>query len=438
MTYPEQVREILWKEISTISQSASNYAVNPESDFTRNRKLNLETLMRFLISMQSGTTAHELLKFFDYSTDTITNSGFVQQREKLLPKAFQQLLYQFNSNFTFSAHSNKYRLLAVDGTEFNIARNTDDPETYHPPTGRALNGFNSVYVTALFDLLNKTYLDCVIQPGKSKNEFRAICDLAQRYQSGDTPVFIGDRGTPSYNFFANAAKNNIFYLIRTKDINAKRLLGLSQLPKFIDSNIDLIITRSNSKKKRLHPHLEHQYRFIDKNVAFDFIEHGSRYEYHLSLRVVRLEVNDGVFVSLVTNLPADSVQASVLKEWYSLRWGIETSFRELKHTIGALNFISKKAEFIKQEIWARLTLFNFCALITAHVAIDKVDSKHVYQICCATAFKICIQFINRKERDPPIDVMALIGRYTLPIRPHRRFERHHRFQLPSRFCYRHA
>jgi len=80
MTSPEQVREILWKEISTISQSASSYAVNPQSDFTRNRKLNLETLMRFLISIQSGTTAHELLKFFDYSPDTITNSGFIQQR----------------------------------------------------------------------------------------------------------------------------------------------------------------------------------------------------------------------------------------------------------------------------------------------------------------------------------------------------------------------
>jgi len=98
---PEQVRDILWKEISTISQSASIYAVNPQSDFTRNRKLNLETLMRFLISIQSGTTAHELLKFFDYSTDTITNSGFIQQREKLLPEAFQQLLYQFNMLFSY-------------------------------------------------------------------------------------------------------------------------------------------------------------------------------------------------------------------------------------------------------------------------------------------------------------------------------------------------
>jgi hypothetical protein len=46
-----------------------------------------------------------------------------------------------------------------------------------------------------------------------------------------------------------------------------------------------------------------------------------------------------------------------IKEIYALRWGIETSFRELKYAIGLSNFHAKKVAYIKQEIFARLTLF---------------------------------------------------------------------------------
>ena len=47
-----------------------------------------------------------------------------------------------------------------------------------------------------------------------------------------------------------------------------------------------------------------------------------------------------------------------IKELYALRWGIETSFRELKYAVGLTSFHSKKHEYIIQEIWARLLLYN--------------------------------------------------------------------------------
>ncbi|WP_306756916.1 transposase [Agathobacter rectalis] len=52
---------------------------------------------------------------------------------------------------------------------------------------------------------------------------------------------------------------------------------------------------------------------------------------------------------------------------YHLRWGIETSFRELKYAIGLTSFHARKPDFIKQEIYARLLLYNYCELITTHV-----------------------------------------------------------------------
>ena len=45
-------------------------------------------------------------------------------------------------------------------------------------------------------------------------------------------------------------------------------------------------------------------------------------------------------------------------------WGIEISFRYLKHANGLLYFHSKKTEFLKQEIYANLTLYNFGILLT--------------------------------------------------------------------------
>lgn len=50
-----------------------------------------------------------------------------------------------------------------------------------------------------------------------------------------------------------------------------------------------------------------------------------------------------------------------------MRWGIETSFRELKYAIGLTGFHARKPDFIKQEIYARLLLYNYCELITTHV-----------------------------------------------------------------------
>ena len=104
MAFPDKVKSLLWSGIRDMSKNTHLFVKNPDADFTRIRKLDFEHLMRFIISMQSGTTGHELLKYFNYRTDTISNSGFLQQRSKLLPEAFRHLLYLFNSHFQFERY----------------------------------------------------------------------------------------------------------------------------------------------------------------------------------------------------------------------------------------------------------------------------------------------------------------------------------------------
>ena len=75
------------------------------------------------------------------------------------------------------------------------------------------------------------------------------------------------------------------------------------------------------------------------------------------------------FVEVNTNLDRDSFPPAKLKKMYHQRWGIETAFRDLKHTIGLEHFHSKRAEFIAQEVFARLILYNLCELVASHAAI---------------------------------------------------------------------
>lgn len=45
---------------------------------------------------------------------------------------------------------------------------------------------------------------------------------------------------------------------------------------------------------------------------------------------------------IMTNLSQEEFSASEIKKIYGMRWGIETSFRDLKHTIGLNYYHSKK------------------------------------------------------------------------------------------------
>lgn len=106
------------------------FAINPEADFSRNRKINFINLLRLSIYMESGNANHELIKYFDYDTNVPSCSAFYQQRNKLLPVAYSHLLKAFNSHFPLTRYKDKYYLVACDGCEFNITRNPDDPASF--------------------------------------------------------------------------------------------------------------------------------------------------------------------------------------------------------------------------------------------------------------------------------------------------------------------
>lgn len=438
MNFAYQVKNTLLQDIADMAKVSWFFSRHPETDFSRKRKIDFQSLLHFSICMEAGTLRHELLKYFSYDPSTLSNSAFYQQRKKLLPETFPFLFHQFNSHFPVTLYKGKYRLLACDGSAFTFTRNPQDPESYFPPDGKSTNGYNQVHLVALFDLLSRRFTDCTVQPIRKKNEFLALTQMIDRCNPPDAvPIFIADRGFHSFNVFAHAIEHKAYFLIRAKDVNMRRLLG-QDIPEenCFDLWINRILTRSQSKKKRKHPELEEQYRFICRDVAFDYIDHGLGDEYPISLRVLRFKISNDTYENIITNLPASSFSASEIKSLYELRWGIETSFRELKHVIGAINFHSKKREYIEMEIWARLLLYNFCSIITSHVVIQQKKRKYIYQVNYTVAYDACHYLLRLHHGEKPPDIESLIGQNILPIRPGRKYARQHRFRVPVSFTYR--
>ncbi len=243
------------------------YVVNPERDFSRERKLPFEKVLAMLVSMGGGSLRNELIDYFHCSADMASAPAFVQRRAQLLPEALEYLFHRF-TEVTAKEHLYKgYHLLAADGSELQIFADPNDTDSYYPGTNGQKH-YSLLHIHAVYDLLSRTYHDILIQKGQKMNENAALVQMTDR----------------------------------------------SSIP-----NAILIANRN----------------------------------YDLNIRFVRFRISEDAYETIITNLPANEFPVSEIKHLYNLRWGIETSFRELKYTIGLKQPVSKKAEYISQEIFAR-------------------------------------------------------------------------------------
>lgn len=79
------------------------------------------------------------------------------------------------------------------------------------------------------------------------------------------------------------------------------------------------------------------------NCTFDFLPSKNKKSeptviYKLPVQIVRFKISDDSYEVIATNLSEDLFFSDDLKMLYSMRWGIETSFRDLKYTVGLRYF----------------------------------------------------------------------------------------------------
>lgn len=438
-----KIKKAFSDAVTYVTSNISQYAVNPDKDFTRIRKLGPDKLLSFLVSCGSSSTRIELLDFWGLDSDSPSASALNQQRAKLKPEALEEVFHRFNSSPLFGENSSNYRFLAADGSTFTFfSKPSFSPSEYFVSEGHSAKGFYSMHLNAFYDLQRHTYSDALIQAVHQKDEFRAFCDMVDRHQllSGTNDVFIGDRGYCSYNNMAHVLEKGQYFLFRTKDIHSKGLVGNFDFPDTDSFDIRVNVTLVRSHKKKIPIKNGFYRRYVDAKASFDYIAYGSLDTYDLSFRIVRFPISEDSYECIVTNLPSTEFSSEQIKLLYYSRWNIEGSFRKLKYTIGLSNFHAYKPEYIKQEIWAKLIAYNITETLINNTVLTHGNTKHEYKVNFSVAAHICRVFLRLTTEKDSIDVMPLLKKELIPIRNDRQYPRLQtaHFRKPRYFIYRAA
>ena len=177
-------------------------------------------------------------------------------------------------------------------------------------------------------------------------------------------IVTADRGYESYDLLFHCELKNLNYVFRVKAPRLKVCFPITLL--------NFLTTLKNSmlrwkryftdKATNVMKDQSNVYRYINpsKNTPhfYELLNEMGDIFTSCSFVVVKIKTAENTYEYLITNLP-HSFTMEDIKECYHWRWGIEISFRYLKHANGLLYFHSKKPEFLKQEIYANLTLYNF-------------------------------------------------------------------------------
>ena len=300
--------------------------------------------------------------------------AFIQQRSKIKPEAFEELFRSFNRANQQIQLFHGYRLLAIDGSLLHTPTNKMDTDSLHYNRTSCFNLYN---INAFYDLNNHTYTDVLIQKFKQRNEHAAFVHMVDNLDSSVPALITADRGYESYNNLAHVQESGHKFLIRMKDKNSNGILQRFELPDGeFDLPIHLTLTRKHTNDLKSDPSVI----CIGNSTKLDFLPNSCKKTdptvfYSLDFRIVRVKISDDCYEILATNLDEKEFPPSFLKEIYAMRWGIETSFRKLKYTVGLTALHSKKSEHILQEIFARLIMYNFSELVTSRIAIRKKKRK---------------------------------------------------------------
>lgn len=179
---------------------------------------------------------------------------------------------------------------------------------------------------------------------------------------------MADSSYESFNTFAHLIRKGMYFVIRMKDINSNDILSSYDLPDSeFDTHIRTTLTRRHTKETLGNPNT---YTILQPSTDFDFLDENCMY-YDIEFRIVRVRLDNGTYICIATNL-SEELPLEEINKLYRMRWSEETSFRELKYTIGLINWHSSKYDGILQEINAHMILYNFCELVTSHAMVKNL------------------------------------------------------------------
>ena len=216
---------------------------------------------------------------------------------------------------------------------------------------------------------------------------RELPDIAQK------SILLGDRGYPSMTLFRKLEKSGMKFVARCKSNFAK---AVSSAP-----TGDSIVLLKNG----------------------------------LSVRIIKFKLKNGDVETLATNLFDISMDAII--ELYTLRWGMETMYFNLKEKLSVEKFSGKTANSIRQDFWASMVLLNSVAVFqheADEAVIERQKNKPLKHRNRARTSTIVVTLRDRfifaslsanadLAKQEVLDIVKLVARDTSPVRPGRSYQR---------------
>ena len=247
---------------------------------------------------------------------------------------------------------------------------------------------------ALYDVLNHTYNDFEVETKPKNYEVEMAVRILERMAFPEKTIILADRYYPTNNFIEHLNRKGVKYVLRSKSSNTFR--EINNLP---DEELDVDLhhqVRTTQTKEDLEAFRRGEAAYVAPYSRVN--KERSHWDFEdvcdIHYRCVKIRIKKSL-ITLITNLPREEFPPKVLAELYRLRWEIETSYRDLKYSIGLTDLHAKREDYIYQEICAKFLMYNFCQRIAREVKIPyNPELKHQRKVNLTVAMRITKDFFR--------------------------------------------
>lgn len=325
------------------------------TSFSRRRKLSKKDLLLQMIGRHGKTQWAEVLDFCDHRNMTITDKGFFMARMKFNPEAVRIMADDFIAgiydNYEDSMKTWKGMLiLAVDGSKVTVPNTEENRQFFGSMTSSSTTNMPcQALVSSLHDTLNQLKLDIQVDRIDQSERYLALEHFDWYSRNYSYPaVFVLDRGYVSIRIMDRLIQLNQFFLIRAKSTDYVKYFEQVKIgeSKTFDVTFDRVETNYYREDRHFRNHLlstSYKLRFAKTVIAAN-------------------EDGEDSVEYLITNLPEETASTEELKELYWKRWGVETSYNQMKNRMKLEEFSGYRTDLILQDIYADMWMYNYVGL----------------------------------------------------------------------------
>ncbi len=354
-----------FKNIIIKCENSETYK-NDKRSFIRNRKMNFQDYIWYLIFQKGRTSSMELDEYLKSKNNTykigISKQAFSKQRLNLKPEIFIDLYKDYLDDFyTNSKEEVKtykgYYVLAIDGSMFEIPNTealreifkTQKNSSGHRESARAR-------VSGIYDIENEFMIDAIIADCDQGEKKLAKTNIEKASKIIDLKkcIIIFDRGYPGLDLIWFLEKLGVKYIFRLQSTNMyeKEKKSMTTSDEWVNlSCVDRL-----------------------RKIEDETVKEELRNKKNIPVRFTKVILDTGEIEYLLSNISETIIPESEMKNVYFKRWQIEIGYDILKNKLHIENFTGKTKVTIEQDFYAQIYVFNLLQDIK-HEANEKIQKK---------------------------------------------------------------